>query len=89
MPGLISEDLEIPKERLYTSICLIMIIEYKSLDLEELIKMTGLGFEETRNAMQNLSRLQLISILPGHKSFPKFELINEDEATRFLELMGV
>ena len=89
MPGLINEDYTIPKERLYTSICLIMIIEYKSLDLEELIKMTGLGFEETRNAMQNLSRLQLISILPGHKSFPKFELINEDEAARFLELMGV
>lgn len=89
MPGLINEDLTIPKERLYTSICLIMIIEYKSLDLEELIKMTGLGFEETRNAMQNLSRLQLISILPGHKSFPKFELIDEDEATRFLDLMGV
>jgi hypothetical protein len=89
MPGLISEDLAIPKERLHTSICLIMIIEYKSLDLEELIKMTGLGFEDTRSAMQNLSRLQLISILPGHKSFPKFELINEDEATRFLELMGI
>ena len=66
--------------RLHTSICLIMLIEYLTLDFEELIKMTGLSFQEIRGVLQNLSDMNLIKILPNFKSIPKVELIDENKA---------
>ena len=58
MPNNVNDDNVISKERLLTAICLVMTLEHQSIELQELIKATGMSFNEVRKAMHNLSMLK-------------------------------
>ena len=78
----------ISKERLLTAICLVMTLEHKTIELQELIKATGMSFEEVRKSMHNLSMLKLVEIEPTFRGVPYFSIINQDESRKFLKLIG-
>lgn len=79
----------IPKARLLTVIALVMIIEHKILSLDELIRATGMSFQEAIESMQNLVNTRLIEVIHSKSNIPSFKLINAEEATNFLELTGI
>ena len=83
MPDLISGTEKIPKDRLVTIICLIMIIEHLKLNLEEIIQATGMTFGECRSAMQNLVNVKLVSVHPTDRGIPYFKLIDEKAANEY------
>lgn len=89
MPSLIDGKNAIPRNRLLTAIALIMIMEHKTLVLDELMKATGMSFKQSINIMQNLVNTRLVEVLPTTKSIPSFKIINEEDAKKFLELAGV
>jgi hypothetical protein len=89
MPDLINEDEIVSKERLITTICLIMILEHEKLGLEELINATGMSFNEIRSAAQNLVNLRLVHVIPTAQNIPQFKLINANDAREYLHKMGV
>ncbi|MHA2032010.1 MAG: hypothetical protein ACW99A_02475 [Candidatus Kariarchaeaceae archaeon] len=89
MPSLIDGKSSIPRNRLLTAIALIMIVEHKTLVLDELMKATGMSFKESIDIMQNLVNTRLVEVIPTKKSIPSFKLINEGEAQKFLELAGI
>ena len=76
------------RTRLFTSICLIMLIEYTVLDFEELVKMTGLSFQELRNVLQNLSNIKVVKVIPNYKLIPRVELLDLKEAQIFLKKLS-
>ncbi len=88
MSKLADDDIAISKGRLHTAICLIMTLEHSIIDLEELIRATGMTFIDTRKAMHNLSMLKLVSVEPIYRGVPKFRIINRLEANKFLKLLG-
>ncbi len=88
MSSIIEKDGIIPKQRLFTVICLIMILEYETLDLEELIKVTGLSLDDILQATKNLVSLKLIKVYPTFKGVPKFNIINKNEAEKFIKMAG-
>ncbi len=88
MPGISDDENVIPKERLLTVICLIMVLEHNELGLDEVIRATGMNFEEARNAMQNIVNIRLIEVIPTNKGIPSFKLIDEEGAQDFLKLTG-
>lgn len=85
MPNLLSETRRVPKDRIVTIICLIMIIEHQELSLEELIRTTGMTFNECRSATQNLVNVKLITVHPTNKGIPVFKLKDEEAAKEFIE----
>ncbi|MDH5400850.1 MAG: hypothetical protein OEZ01_08715 [Candidatus Heimdallarchaeota archaeon] len=90
MPGLLEDNSKISsQDRLFTVICLIMLIEHKELGFEELIKITGLTFTDIRQSIQNLINLRLIEVIPNNLKVPKFKIINEQESKQFLETTGI
>ncbi|MCY3411437.1 MAG: hypothetical protein INQ03_07375 [Candidatus Heimdallarchaeota archaeon] len=88
MVNLVDEGPIISKDRMLIAICLIMILEHKDIDLQELIHATGLKFDEVRSATQNLSMLKLIEIQPSFRNIPRFKIKNIEDAKKFLKLLG-
>lgn len=84
----IGDENVISKERLLTAICLVMTLEHQNIELQELIKATGMSFESVRKVMHNLSMLKLVEIEPIFRGVPYFSIINQNEARKFLKLIG-
>ena len=88
MASNIGDENVISKERLLTAICLVMTLEHQTIELQELIKATGMSFNEVRKAMHNLSMLKLVEIEPIFRGVPYFSIVNQNEARKFLKLIG-
>jgi len=73
--------------RLYTLICLALIIEKKEITLNEIIEETTINFPKVIRAMNALVTLRLVKSLVTSTDFPNFVLEDELEARKFyLEL---
>jgi hypothetical protein len=88
MPGISEEQMVIPKNRLLTVISLIMLIEHKELGLDEIMKTTGMKFHEARSTMQNIVNIRLADVIPTNKGIPRFKIIDEQSAKKFVKLAG-